>query len=71
MNALDGISVGEACYLAFAMLVALAVGVGLLVAIARAEARSRVGEAERIRELRRDLARPPARSHHVGAGGPS
>ena len=55
MDLLDGISLGEAAYLLTAFIMSAAVGVGLLAAIARAEARSRIGEAERIEQLRRSL----------------
>ena len=55
MDLLDGISLGEAAYLLTALIMSVTVGVGLLAAIARAEARSRIGEAERIEQLRRSL----------------
>jgi hypothetical protein len=56
MDLLDGMSLGEAAYLLTAFIMAVTVGVGLLTVIARAEARSRVGEAERVAEVRRRLA---------------
>ena len=52
MDLLDGISLGEAAYLLTALIMSVTVAVGLLAAIARAEARSRMGEAERIEQLR-------------------
>ena len=55
MDLLDGVSVGEAAYLLTALIMSVSVVVGLLAAIARAEARSRIGEAERIEQLRRRL----------------
>ena len=70
LDLLDGIGPGEACYLEFAVDVAVAVGVGVLVVIARAEARSRIGEAERVAELRRLLTQS-ARSRVPVEGPPS
>ena len=55
MDLLDGISLDEAVYLLTALIMAVTVAVGLLVAIARAETRSRIGEAERIQQLRHRL----------------
>lgn len=71
MDLLDGISLSEVAYLLTAFIMCVGVGVGLLTAIARAEARSRIGEAERVAEVRRRLAQQSTSSRVPVEGRPS